>query len=138
VIARGDGLDLARLLAGEEVGTYFVPALRRIKGKKKWMAFNPQTEGAIVVDAGAEKAIVARGRSLLPAGVKDVRGTFRMGSMVSIQDERGREIARGLVNFSSDELMKIRGLNSKKIPETLGVEIAFEEVVHRDNFVVVV
>jgi glutamate 5-kinase len=138
IIARGDGLDLRRLLSGDETGTYFVPVVKRMKGKKKWMAFTPQTEGAIIVDGGAEKAIVQHGRSLLPAGVKESRGSFRMGSVVSIQSESGREIARGLINFSSEELERIRGLNSKKIPEILGVEASFEEVVHRDNLVIIV
>jgi glutamate 5-kinase len=138
IIAKGEALSLAALLDGEDVGTYFIPMERRIKGRKKWMAFNPQTEGVVVVDAGAEKAIVRNGRSLLPAGVKDAKGGFHMGSVVSIQNEDGREIARGLINFDVDELLKIRGLNSKRIPEVLGVEASFEEVVHRDNLVIVV
>jgi glutamate 5-kinase len=137
VIARGDGLDLGGILSGAEIGTWFVPARRRMRGRKKWMAFNPQTEGAIVVDGGAEKAILLQGRSLLPAGVKGIRGAFAMGSVISIIDEQGREVARGLSNFSSDELEKIRGMNSKRIPEVLGTEAFFEEVVHRDNLVIV-
>jgi glutamate 5-kinase len=136
VIARGEGLDLGRILAGEEVGTWFVPAERRMRGRKKWMAFNPQPEGIIVVDAGAEKALRQQGRSLLPAGVREARGDFRMGSVVSIQAEDGREIARGLSNFSREELGKIRGLNSKKIPQVLATDVFFEEVVHRDNLVI--
>ncbi len=138
IIAKGESLNLAALLEGEEAGTYFIPLEKRIKGRKKWMAFNPQTEGTVVVDAGAEKAIVQHGRSLLPAGVKGARGSFRMGSVVSIQNEKGKEIARGLVNFDRDELLKIKGMNSRDIAETLGVEASFEEVVHRDNLVVVV
>lgn len=137
IIAKGDGIDLVGVLAGEEIGTFFVPAERRMKGRKKWMAFNPQTEGAIVVDPGAEKAIVAQGRSLLPAGVKAVKGGFAMGSVVSIQDEGGREFARGLTNFGSEELEKIRGMNTRRIPEVLGAEAYFDEVVHRDNLVIV-
>jgi glutamate 5-kinase len=137
VIARGEGLDLGGVLSGAEIGTWFVPARRRMRGRKKWMAFNPQTEGAIVVDGGAEKAITSQGRSLLPAGVKGIRGAFAMGSVVSIIDEKGREVARGLSNFSSDELERIRGLNTKRIPEVLGTEAFFEEVVHRDNLVIV-
>ena len=85
---------------------------------------------------GAGKAILRQGRSLLPAGVKGVKGTFGMGSVISIQDEQGRELARGLCNFSSEELEKIRGLNTRKIPEILGAEAVFDEVVHRDNLVV--
>jgi glutamate 5-kinase len=136
VIARGEGLDLKGLLDGGEVGTWFVPARHRIRGRKKWMAFNPRTEGAIVVDPGAARAIVKQGRSLLPAGVKAVKGSFAMGSMIAIQDEEGRELARGLSNFGSEDLTRIQGLNTKRIPEVLGVEEHFDEVVHRDNLVV--
>jgi len=136
VIARGEGFDLSAVLQGREIGTWFVATPRRMKGRKKWMAFNPRTEGAIQVDRGAERAIVKQGRSLLPAGVKAIRGTFAMGSVVSILDEDGREVARGLSNFSSEDLEKIRGLNTKKIPEVLGEEAYFDEVVHRDNLVI--
>jgi len=138
VIARGDGFDLSAVLQGREIGTWFVATPRRMKGRKKWMAFNPRTEGAIQVDRGAERAIVKQGRSLLPAGVKAIRGSFAMGSVVSILDEDGREVARGLSNFSSEDLEKIRGLNTKKIPEVLGEEAYFDEVVHRDNLVITV
>jgi len=137
VIARGEGIDLTGILAGGEIGTYFVPAQRRMKGRKKWMAFNPRTEGAIVVDRGAEKAILQQGRSLLPAGVREIRGEFGIGSVISILGEDGREVARGLSNFASEELGKIRGLNTRKISEVLGIEEHFDTVVHRDNLVVV-
>ncbi|MGD0724563.1 MAG: glutamate 5-kinase [Spirochaetia bacterium] len=137
VIAQGDGCDLPGILAGGEIGTWFVPALRRMKGRKKWMAFNPQTEGSIVIDRGAEKAILKQGRSLLPAGVRGIQGAFAMGSVISILDEEGHEVARGLSNFSSEELEKIRGMNTNRIHEVLGVEEHFDEVVHRDNLVVV-
>jgi glutamate 5-kinase len=83
------------------------------------------------------KAIVEQGRSLLPAGVRDIRGSFEQGSVVSIEAEDGREVARGLCNFSSKELAKIRGMNTRKIPEVLGTETYFSEVIHRDNLVVV-
>jgi glutamate 5-kinase len=114
-----------------------VPTPRRLKGRKKWMAFNPRTEGAIVVDRGAERALLKQGRSLLPAGVKAVQGDFSMGGVISILDEDGHELARGLSNFSSKDLEKIRGLNTKKIPDVLGGEAYFDEVVHRDNLVIV-
>jgi glutamate 5-kinase len=137
VIAKGEGLQLDRILAGDEVGTYFVPAARRLRGRKKWMAFNPTTEGTIEVDRGAERAIVRQGRSLLPAGVKAAAGAFPMGGVVSIRDEDGREIARGLSNYSCEDLQRIKGLNSARIASVLGVEAAYAEVVHRDNLVVV-
>ncbi len=137
VIARGEGLDLGGVLAGREIGTWFVPTERRMKGRKKWLAFNPRTEGSIVVDRGAERAILRQGRSLLPAGVKDIRGDFSIGSVISILDEDGQEVARGLSNFSSGELALIKGMNTKQIPQVLGAEAYFDEVVHRDNLVVV-
>jgi len=137
VIARGEGLDLPGILEGREIGTWFVPTARRLKGRKKWMAFNPRTEGAIVVDRGAERALLKQGRSLLPAGVKEVRGAFALGSVVSIINEDGSEVARGLSNFSSEDLGRIRGMNTKRIPEILGAEAYFDEVVHRDNLVIV-
>ena len=136
VIAKGRGLDLPRILAGDGGGTYFVPVRKRIRGRKKWIASNTAIEGAIVVDKGAERAIVRDGRSLLPAGVKEVSDAFPLGGVISIRNEEGREIARGLTNFSSEELAKIRGLNTRRIPEVLGVDAAFEEVVHRDNMVI--
>jgi glutamate 5-kinase len=137
VIARGEGLDLGGILEGREIGTWFVPIPRHMKGRKKWMAFNPRTDGAIIVDKGAVRALLKQGRSLLPAGVKGIRGAFALGSVVSIVDEDGTEVARGLSNFSSEELEKIKGLNTKKIPEVLGAEASFSEVVHRDNLVIV-
>jgi glutamate 5-kinase len=108
-----------------------------MRGRKKWMAFNPSTDGSIVVDRGAEKAILKMGRSLLPAGVKSVQGGFTIGSVISIVNEDGREVARGLSNFSSVELERIQGLNTSRIAEVLGAEASFDEVVHRDNLVVV-
>lgn len=136
VIAKGEGLDLARILDGEEIGTYFVPAARRLRGRKKWMAFTPATGGVIEVDRGAERAIVRQGRSLLPAGVKSARGGFAVGEVVAIRGEDGSEIARGLSNYSCEDLERIKGLNSARIASVLGVEAAFAEVVHRDNLVV--
>jgi glutamate 5-kinase len=137
VIARGEGLDLGGILEGREIGTWFVPTARRMKGRKKWMASNPRTDGAVVVDRGAERALLEQGRSLLPAGVREIRGAFAMGGVISILDEGEREIARGLSNFSSDDLLKIKGMNTKKIPEVLGADASFSEVVHRDNLVIV-
>ncbi len=136
VIARGEGLELERILAGEEVGTFFVPATRRLRGRKKWMAFNPSPEGVVVVDEGAARAVARQGRSLLPAGVTGTRGSFTMGSVVSIQDEAGREIARGLSNYSAVDLERIKGLTTQRIAELLGGEAEFQEVVHRDNLAV--
>ena len=136
VIANGKTVDLIKLLEGEELGTFFVPRKRRIKGRKKWIAFNPNVEGKIFIDSGGERAITDSRKSLLPAGVTGIEGSFKMGSNVAILNEKGREIARGLTNFSSDELEKIKGLQSNRIAQVLGAANYFEEVVHRDNMVI--
>jgi glutamate 5-kinase len=137
VIARGKSADLAALFAGADVGSFFVPAPRHIRGKRKWIAFNPKVSGTVVIDAGGEKAVVEGRKSLLPAGVTEVTGRFGRGSTVAIVGAGGREIARGLTNFSSDEIARIKGLRSDKIAQVLGSESYFHEVVHRDNMVVV-
>ncbi|HUT65850.1 MAG TPA: glutamate 5-kinase [Spirochaetota bacterium] len=138
VIASGRTCDLGRLFSGEEIGTFFLPSERKMQGKKRWIAFSPKVAGRIVIDRGGEKAIVKEKKSLLPAGVRAVYGSFRLGSNVSIENEKHREIARGLSNFSSDEIKLIKGMNSKRIPEVLGSDTYFEEIVHRDNMVILV
>jgi len=138
VIADGKTIDLKGLFDGKEIGTYFIPRERRIKGRKKWIAFNPKISGKLIIDKGGEKAIVHNKRSLLPAGIVDVIGDFNIGSNVSIQNEEHKEIARGLSNFSSKEIKKIKGLNTKKIADILDVETYFDEVVHRDNMVILI
>jgi glutamate 5-kinase len=138
VIASGIKMELRRILKGENIGTYFVPSERKIRGRKKWIAFNPKIEGSVIIDRGGEQAIVTGNRSLLPVGVKQVIGRFGIGSNISIQNEDEKELARGLSNFSSDEIEKIKGLNTKKIPQVLGTDLYFDEIVHRDNMVILV
>lgn len=137
IVTNGTTVDLIRLFNGEEIGTYFVPAEKKIRGRKKWIAFNPKIEGAVIIDRGGERAIVEKKKSLLPAGIKEVVGNFQIGSNLSVMNEDRVEIARGLTNFSSDELRRIIGLNTKRIGEVLGVSTYFDEVIHRDNMVVV-
>jgi glutamate 5-kinase len=137
LIAEGRSIDLGAALEGRDIGTYCVPAERRVRGKKKWIAFGPRVEGSIVIDRGGERAIVEEKKSLLPVGVVDVVGSFRIGGNVSIRNIDDVEIARGLVNFSADELRLIKGLNTRDVSRTLGSETYFDEVVHRDNMVIV-
>ncbi len=138
VIASGRTINLEKLFNGEEIGTYFVPSKKKLRGKKRWIAFNPKIEGSIVIDKGGEYAIIHEKKSLLPAGVNKVEGSFEIGNNVSILNESYKEIARGLTNFSSVEIELIKGLNTKMIPEVLGVDTYFKEVVHRDNMVILV
>jgi glutamate 5-kinase len=138
IITKGVDVDFSRIMTGEEIGTYFKPAERKIRGKRKWIAFNPRVDGRIVIDDGGAKAIIESRKSLLPSGVVDVAGNFSMGSNVSIVNIKGREIARGLTNFSSEDLERIKGLQTGKIPQVLGSDSYFEEVVHRDNMVIMI
>jgi glutamate 5-kinase len=118
-----------------QVGTLVVPDARRLAHRKHWIAYNLKPAGDVIVDDGAHEAVVQRGKSLLPSGVKEVRGVFGVGECVRCLDVRGREFARGLVNYSALELNQIKGLHTSKIEKTLGYK-AYDEIIHRDDLVV--
>jgi glutamate 5-kinase len=124
----GDALD------GADVGTFFAPTAPRAASRKRWIAHTLEPKGAIVADAGAFRAVVHGGKSLLPAGVKAVTGAFAFGDPVRCVTEDGFEFARGLVNYGSGEIDKIRGRRTDAIRSTLGYHYA-DEVIHRDNLV---
>lgn len=123
---------LCAILDGEEVGTLLLPSGRRLRKRKHWIRHTLHPRGTLVVDAGAARAVGERGKSLLPSGVRRVEGRFSRGDSVRIVDEEGREVARGLVNYSSEEVEAIKGLQSSEIKRVLG-HCPHEEVVHRDN-----
>ena len=125
---------LSRILHGDKIGSLFLPGKERIGGKKRWIAFTLQARGNLTVDEGAKKALET-GKSLLPSGIKDTDGKFRTGDAVSIKDGAGREFARGLINYSSEEVKKILGVKSAEIETILGYK-SYDEVVHRDNLVI--
>ncbi|MCC7338721.1 MAG: glutamate 5-kinase [Pirellulaceae bacterium] len=127
---------LTRLVAGEELGTLFLPSQRGMAPKKRWIGFTAQASGTLSVDAGAARAIRSGGPSLLAIGIVRVSGEFVKGEVLSVVDELGVEIARGLTNFSSHELTKIRGQRSLAIAELLG-HCPYEEVIHRDNMTII-
>ncbi len=127
---------LTRLVAGEVLGTLFLPSQRGMAPKKRWIGFTAQASGTLSVDAGAARAIRSGGPSLLAIGIVQVNGRFVKGEVLSVIDEAGVEIARGLTNYSSQELMKIRGLRSLAIAEVLG-HCPYEEVIHRDNMTII-
>jgi glutamate 5-kinase len=104
---------------------------------KRWLGFAARPKGRLVVDAGARKAVETKNRSLLPIGVVQVVGTFGKGDVVALCDSNGVEFARGLTNYASATVDRLRGLRSDQIPEALG-ECPYEEVVHKDNLVVTV
>lgn len=135
LIASGRVPDvITRALSGEVIGTYLKPAQGRLAARKQWLAGQLQVRGKVVVDAGAAKAIVAGGKSLLPVGVTAVDGAFRRGEIVACIDPTGREIARGLVNYDADEARRIVGQPSERIEGLLGY-VDEPELINRDNLV---
>ncbi len=128
---------LDRIMAGETVGTLFLPHGTSLKSRKRWLGLTARPKGRLTTDAGARSAVVQRGSSLLAIGVVQVSGTFVKGDVVSLCDAEGAEFARGLSNYSSDDVRRIRGLRTEQIVEVLGTT-PYEEVVHRDNLVVIV
>ena len=127
---------LPRVLAGEEVGTLFVPAGRKRSGRSRWIG-SARAAGKIVVDEGAANAVAQKNRSLLPAGIVKVEGAFERGDVVEIHSPGGVCVARGLTNYASDDVERIRGKKTQEVRALLA-DGAYDEVVHRDNLVVCV
>ncbi len=127
---------LARVLDGEEVGTWFMAGGERPAARKQWLAFSQKATGSIVIDDGAVKALVERKKSLLPSGVLRAEGGFPAGAGVSIITRRGREVARGITNYSAKDVERIKGRKTGELAAIVG-KVRFDEVVHRDNLTVV-
>jgi glutamate 5-kinase len=126
---------LARVFDQEkETGTLILPDENRLTNRKHWIAYNLKPAGDVVVDQGAHDALVRRGKSLLPSGLKEIRGSFGVGECVRCFDLDGREFARGLVNYSAHELNQIKGLHTSRIERVLGYK-AYDEIIHRDDLV---
>ena len=127
---------LDRLREGERLGTLLTPERGLLAARKQWLAGQLQTRGTLTLDAGAVKALLEDHKSLLPVGVKNVEGNFRRGEMVICVAPDGREVARGLVNYSAADARKIAGQGSDSIESLLGY-VDEPELVHRDNLIVV-
>ena len=123
---------LKRLLEGEEIGTVFVPARRKLTSRRRWIGQAARTAGQIIIDPGALQALLERGKSLLPSGIRSVKGNFPKGATVSVLDVHGNEIVRGLTNYPSGQLEKIRGRRTSQIAKILG-DKPYDEVIHRNN-----
>jgi glutamate 5-kinase len=136
IVADGRRPDvIVEAAEGSSVGTHFSPGEGAVSAKKLWIAVGRKVAGEIVVDDGAKAAVVDRGKSLLPAGVVEVKGTFAVGDTVVLKDRRGGSFARGLVGLSSADLSRVKGLKSAEIGEVLPA-MKGVEVVHRDSLVV--
>jgi glutamate 5-kinase len=136
VVARGTKEEvLHQILKGKEIGTLILPKGEALSSRKHWIAFNPKPKGDLILDDGAKKAIIQKGKSLLPSGVVKIKGGFDRGDLVTCLGPRGKEFARGLVNYNATELEKIKGLRSDQIESVLGYKYS-DEVIHRDDLVV--
>lgn len=125
---------LQQLFSGEMVGTFFLPAQGKITRRKQWIAHVLQPKGYLVLDRGACSAINNHGRSLLPSGIVEVRGTFGIGDAVHCLDQNGKTIAAGLINYNSIDVDRIKQHRSHEIADLLGTKDS-DEVIHRDNLV---
>jgi glutamate 5-kinase len=128
---------LDAIFAAEPVGTLFLPHDRTVPAWKRWLGYTARPRGRLVVDAGARSAVQHQGRSLLPIGVVQVAGNFNKGDVVALCDTDGSEFARGLSNYSAADAARILGLRTEQIGEVLGT-VPYEEIIHRDNLVVIV
>lgn len=136
LIASGREADvLLRIQRGETVGTLLLPPSEPVAARKQWLANRLKVSGRVYIDAGAVRVLREAARSLLPVGVVDVEGGFVRGDLVACVGPDGREVARGLINYSAPEVAVIRGHSSDKIEQLLGY-IDKPELIHRDNLVV--
>ena len=127
---------LDKIAAGEPIGTLFMAGGSTVPAWKRWIGVASKPEGRLILDDGACRAIMHEGRSLLAVGIQKTHGNFAQGASVNIESANDGVIARGLVNYSSDDIRKIAGLKTQLIPEILG-HVPYSEVVHRDNLAVV-
>jgi glutamate 5-kinase len=136
VIASGrEERVLVRLAAGERLGTQLLASTGVLTARKQWLADHLQVRGRVRIDAGAERALVAEGKSLLPIGVVEVLGEFARGDVVACIGPAGHEIARGLANYSGEQTRRIARQPSGAIESILGF-VEERELIHRDNLVV--
>jgi glutamate 5-kinase len=126
---------LPAVLAGGPGGSLFLARERRLSSRKHWIAFTLRSRGHVRLDQGAVEALTKRGKSLLASGITEVIGQFDAGDPVSCLDADGKEFAKGLVNFSSDLLRRMKGLKTQDIQRQIGSQ-EYEEVIHRDNLVI--
>lgn len=127
---------LTKIMAGEPIGTLVLAGRKSVSPWKRWIGFSARPKGRLQLDAGASRAITSQGRSLLAIGVVRAEGEFAKGDVVGLYNDQDQEIARGLTNYTADEIRRIQGLKSDKISQVLGHR-PYEEVIHRDNLALV-
>lgn len=137
VIANGRAKDILEriVLGGDGAGTRILSANKKFDAKKRWIAYSSMSRGTIRIDDGARAALVHRNKSLLASGIVAVSGDFASGDVISISDKDGYEFAKGLANYSADDVKKLKGLKSADFRSILGYETR-DEIVHKDNLVI--
>ena len=138
VIASGSRDGVVReVLRGSQVGTIFISKENRLQIRKRWLAFGVRVNGKVIVDDGCELALLKGGSSLLAAGITGLEGDFDQGNTISVISKNGRELARGITNYGAEEIKKIMGAHTHEILDILGSK-PYDEVIHRDNLVLLV
>jgi glutamate 5-kinase len=135
ISGRKNGI-LKSLLEGKHHGTVFKPKKEKLSSRKGWIAYGSRSKGNLIIDEGAANALIKSGKSLLPSGIISVKGNFETGDAVYCLDIKGSRIAKGLTDYSSSEIEKIKGKKTSEIEEILGYKYS-DEVIHRDNLVLV-
>lgn len=130
-----DPSQIQKVFMGEQVGTVFLSNQPLVNSRKHWIAYGPHLNGELMVDEGAEVALLKHGKSLLPSGILTINGEFDEGDLLKIVNQKGEELGRGFTNYGNEPLQKIRGRKSAEIEPVLGYKIT-DEVIHRDNMVI--
>ncbi len=126
---------LVNIFDNDYVGTYFVPKKEKRNSRKNWIGLTLQPKGKLTIDAGAQKAVLNRGKSLLPSGITRVENYFEVGDPVQFLNEDKKILGMGLVNYNASDILKIMGCKTSQIKERLGFR-SYDEVIHRDNLVI--
>jgi glutamate 5-kinase len=132
-IANGVNKNPIKKIIKSQKCTWFIPKVSKLDARKQWIIGSIAPKGEVIIDLGAIKAI-SNGKSLLPAGVKKISGTFEKGDHILVKDQNNNECARGLASFSSIEIEKIKGSHSSEIKNILGYS-SREEIIHKDDLV---
>jgi len=127
---------ISRIFNGNQDGTYFIPGKKRLNSRKCWIAYSLKPQGEIHLDSGASRAILNRGKSILPIGITSVNGVFNKGASVEIKSDTNQVLGKGLVNYSSTDIACIMGHRSDTICTVLQVSRPYAEVIHRDNLAI--
>jgi glutamate 5-kinase len=126
---------LMNIFNNDYIGTYFVPKKEKLNSRKNWIGLTLQAKGKITIDAGAQKAVLTRGKSLLPSGITRVENYFEVGDPVEFLNEDKKLLGMGLVNYNASDILRIMGCKTSQIKERLGFR-SYDEVIHRDNLVI--